>query len=178
MSKFKDLFIPESIVSPAWWLLTSLRFSPEEILERKARVETILESHFWVSIIDQWDNYGIDLSQLPESQMSRFWELLWENSILVDALEYKENPTSQQWSSIEDIVSSTHLLLAKLTNSNKVDIYNLADVLIWNIIADLNESIRRGCIKLDETDTQSLKDLEDARSSLLRICNWNYVIVG
>jgi len=154
-------------------LLTSFKSWKEDIISRKKRVVSILEKYSWINIVQTEDWPWADFSNSWRHRMKRIINLLEENSILQDALDYLSGETTAQWKSIWDISQTISFFKVEIKQnpSEKLNIYNIVDLDIWKIIFSLKSDINNWLFKPSEKELKEIEELESSRKNFLKFFN-------
>ncbi len=172
MPKFNQFHLWDNLSYKSWWLFVSFEKTVEEIKERKEKVVKILEKYSWIELTETKDWILIDDFWCWESRKKRITLLLEENSILWDALFYLSSKIMKKWSCIDDITDEIEQISFKRGLPNFSHYYNFVDIIIWDIVKDLEETIENWFVFNNEEDYISVWELIATWRDFLDPINW------
>ncbi len=173
---FEDFHIWENHKNRSWGIRLLMMYNLQDLEEKKAKVESILEKYSGIKILEHPETPQVDFSGMRESNFQRVMKLLELNSSLIDALYYSKGEILSKCKEISDINNAILQLRINLTDNDKVDVYNFIDVTIWEIIFDFIHDIKLGYFKPTEKELSDLEELQNTRASFLKFLNQTKMI--
>lgn len=177
MDGFQDLYLWNLIKNKWEWFCMSMWSDKDAIIQRKQQVEELLESQKWIEIIDNWYNYGVDVSKVVPENQAKVFSLLTENSVLLEALCYQSNDRGVEFKDIKDLENHCAGLLDSIDSYNFHHIYSYAAIDLRTILSNLDSSIMHGYIVFSEAELASLKSIRSLQKTLLSATNGRNVLM-
>ena len=151
-------------------IIYCMRYSREVIEQKRKRVISVLDSlDIYPKEVDWNDIAIIPDKNYSQDNTQRILHLLEELSVLNGALEYKASllDTIKNIEELSNLLISIYLSL--LQDKKIADAYNLIDITIWEIIADILLADKQNWVlsKKDKKIIENLAGFRDRQISLL-----------